>query len=122
MPEKMNFMAENASIMLHDAQKLVKIERWLRFFAGLVFVIFWLTLLDVGITLINLFIASQTLVGWQERDNIWIKSNYAFTNVRGLIELLVLYFLFLGLSKLIRYLLNLKTLALNRYHARKTSS
>lgn len=119
MSETMN-MAQNAPDMFHDAQRLLKIERWARRFAWLAFIFFLLNLLGLGMTLVNVFFDSEAFAGLESLDNIWFKSNVVIMGFRAILGSAAAYFLLQGLSKIIRYLLNLKNLALKRYQSRKS--
>ncbi len=119
LSETMN-MAQNAPDMFHDAQRLLKIERWARRFAWLAFIFFLLNLLGLGMTLVNVFFDSEAFAGLESLDNIWFKSNVVIMGFRAILGSAAAYFLLQGLSKIIRYLLNLKNLALKRYQSRKS--
>jgi hypothetical protein len=118
-------MDQKASIMLHDAQKLIKIERWARRFAWLTLVWLILSLLSFVLVFENAlssvegFDLLEAFYVFSEVVNLWDKSRILVSTIDAIFGFLAIYLLLQGLSKIIHYLLNLKSLALKRYTLRK---
>ncbi len=115
-------MNKNALDLFYDAQKLHKIARWTRRFASLMILGIIFTLLGFGGALYTMLSNSTAYAVLSGIENFWLKSNVVVEGIYAILNFVALYLLLQGLSKIIRYLLNLKTLALNRYQARKTSA
>lgn len=119
------FMDKSALDLFFDAQKLHTIERWTRRFASLMLlniILVVLSFLAAIYNMYNMYVNLPWAVGPDVNEKLWLKSNTVLDGLILFFTFTALYLLLQGLSKIIRYILNLKTLAYNRYHARKIAS
>ena len=115
-------MDQVVSDMRYDVQKLSKIERWTRRFASLMLLSIILSSLGFVGNLYSMLSNSAAYAVLEGTETFWLKSDVVGEGIYAILKFVVLYLLLQGLSKIIRYLLNLKTLAFNRSLARKTSA